>query len=168
MSEQPNGLPSSKAELLERIQRARSALEQTLEHLTTDQMTRPGPEEWSVKDHLAHLVSWEQILIRGHLQGRSIAEALGIDETIAQMPPEGGLNDYFRARDKDLPLNEVLDRYRRSHQQLLDALAEVDDAKLQTPYGERGRPLMAFVAGDSYEHYEEHDEFIRAIIGSSQ
>jgi hypothetical protein len=128
-------------------------------------MTAPGAEGWSIKDHLAHLVVWEQILLHGHLQGRSRAEAAGIDESIARMAPEEGLNDYFQARDRDLPLAEVLARFRRSHQELLSALATYDEAKLLAPYGAQGYPLMDAAAGDSYEHYQEHNAQIRQLAG---
>src|SRR5574341_330088 len=92
-------LPSSKTELLARIQAERAALEQAIANLSEAQMTALGPESWSVKDHLAHVVTWEQILVLAHLQGRSFAEAAHRDEATAaataHMTAETGLNAYF-------------------------------------------------------------------------
>jgi len=47
-------LPRDKAELMNRIQREWSALLRTIENLSDEQMTRPGPGGWSAKDNLAH------------------------------------------------------------------------------------------------------------------
>ena len=62
--------PTSKTDLLAAIEKERSALETYLETLTLEQMTDPGiVGEWSVKDVLAHLIEWEQMVLGWHAAG---------------------------------------------------------------------------------------------------
>ena len=56
--------PHTKALLLSESQKERAALDELLEPLTPVQMTEPGIlGEWSVKDVLAHLYEWEQMVL---------------------------------------------------------------------------------------------------------
>jgi hypothetical protein len=60
MSDQANSTRSekqvlSKAVLLERIDHYRLMLEDTIRGLDEEQLSQPGLEGWSIKDHLAHL-----------------------------------------------------------------------------------------------------------------
>jgi uncharacterized protein (TIGR03083 family) len=169
MSDERLAQPTGKAELLQWIRRERTALEQTLAQVSPAQMTLPGPDGWSIKDHLAHLVAWQQILLESYLGGKSFAEAAGMDEATAaataHMTAESGLNDYFLARDRALPLYEVLARFQRSYAEVLDALEALDEAALFAPHGTQGRPLIDAIAGDSYEHDQEHTQQIRELAG---
>src|SRR5436305_14807082 len=55
----------SREELLRNSRAQHAALEAQLAALSADEMTRPGvTDDWSVKDHLAHLIWWEQRVIR--------------------------------------------------------------------------------------------------------
>jgi hypothetical protein len=172
MSDANRTLPATKADLVARIQRARASLEEALGKLTRDQMLRPGPERWSIKDHLAHLVAWQQIMIQRDLGGKSFAEAAGMDAATAaataHMTAETGINDYLRARDRDLPIHEVLDRLQRSFRQLLEALESLDETALAGPSGREGISLVEAIASDSYEHDQEHERWIREIAGLAE
>ena len=56
--------PESKAEFQQQLADAWSQLQQTLDSLTEEQMTeRRDSAGWTVKDHLAHLIPWEQGMI---------------------------------------------------------------------------------------------------------
>ena len=62
--------PTTKDELLTAAQSEREALEQFLSELSSDQMTQPGiVGEWSVKDILAHLLEWEQMVLSWYAAG---------------------------------------------------------------------------------------------------
>jgi len=160
-------LPQNKAELMARLQREWAAVEQAISGLTEAQMVAPGEEGWSVKDHLAHLTHWEQILVLSQLGDRPFVEAANVDDETARLPPEGGLNESMQQRDKDRPLAEVLADSRRSHQQVLDTLDGMDFAYLMRPRypddPDRG-PLINWVIGNTYEHYREHREYIQTVI----
>ena len=168
MDEIDEGLPRNKAELMARIHQERAALEAALEGLNDAEVTAPGPEGWSVKDHLAHIVTWEQILLIHHMKGRPFVEAAAMDAATAKatenMTAETGLNDFFFNRDKDRELEEVLADFYESHRRVLAALEAENYESLMRPYHE-GRPLLNWVKGDTYGHYEEHRRYIEAITG---
>jgi len=168
---EPQGTPSSKAELMACIHDEWDALEQVVRSLSPAQMTAPGPETWSVKDHLAHLATWQRILVMEHLQGHSFAEAAGMDEAALAMTKgmtaETGLNDYFYRRDQDMPLDGALAAYAAAHQQVLAALEPLAEADLFKPlYPQTSdRLLLDYVISDTYWHYWEHRVIIAAITG---
>ena len=166
-------IPRDKTELMTCIRDERAALEQVIGRLTEAQMTAPGPEGWSVKDHLAHLVAWEEILVVAHLQGRSFAEAAQMDEATAaktaHMTAETGLNEYFQKRDKGRSLSEVLAMFHRSYRRLLVVLEEMDYARLLTPHDptDPQSKLIHVVIDDTYAHYREHRQIIQALTGAA-
>jgi hypothetical protein len=164
-------LPQNKADLIARIQHERAALERVISTLNDAQMIMPGPEGWSVKDHLAHIVAWEQILVHAHLGGQSFAEAAQMDEATAaataHMTAETGLNEWLYQRDKSRPLAEVLTDFQQSHQQVLAALDKLEWAELlqpRAPHTPDAAPRLAYIRGDTYEHYQEHRRIIDAMM----
>ena len=167
-------LPRDKAQLLERIQRARAALEQTISQLSAAQLVAPGPYEgWSVKDHLAHLAIWEQGLA-ALLQGRPRYAAMHVDEETYLSADTDGLNAIIYQHNKDRSLAEVLAAFRQAHQQTLAALAGLTDADLFKTYShyqpdepgeDSGEPILRWIAGNTYEHYAEHQAWIQALVG---
>src|SRR6266567_7089625 len=52
--------PRTLAELVDRVQIEWAALEYAVASLSSDQLVAPGPEGWSVKDHLMHIGDWEK------------------------------------------------------------------------------------------------------------
>ncbi len=174
MDNESRSLPSDKTELLERIQRARAALEQTISRVSDAQLVAPGPSEaWSVKDHLAHLTTWEQGLA-ALLQGRPRYAAMEVDEKTYLSADADGLNAIIYQRNKDRPLAEVLVAFRQAHEELLGALAALTDGDLFKTYShyqphepgeDSGEPILRWIAGNTYEHYTEHQAWIQAVIG---
>ena len=51
--------PRTAAELIDRVQIEWAALEYTVAGLSLQQLITPGPQGWSVKDHLVHIAEWE-------------------------------------------------------------------------------------------------------------
>ena len=97
--------PTSKDDLLTAIEKERGALETLLETLPDEQMTDPGVVgDWSVKDVLAHLVEWEQMVLGWHATG-------------------------LRG---DRPLDEVLEQFGTSHQEILGVIQELSNKELFT------------------------------------
>jgi uncharacterized protein (TIGR03083 family) len=166
--------PRDKIELIARIHRERAALEAAISSLDEVQMIAPGAGGWSIKDLLAHITTWEQVLLVHDLQSRSFAEAAGMDEATAaataEMTAETGLNDYFYERDKDRSLADVLAGFRRSHHQILAALEELDDADLSRPNDpdDPESRLIDSIVGDTYAHYREHCGTIEAMFGRNR
>ena len=124
--------PTSKSDLLAAIEKERGALETLLELLTPEQMTDPGVVgEWSVKDVLAHLVEWEQMVLGWH--------ATGLRGETPEMPAPGfkwnqtpQLNQQIYEKHRERPLDEVLERFRASHQEILGVIRGLSNEEMFT------------------------------------
>jgi hypothetical protein len=161
--------PKNMDELLDLIAQEWSALMETIAPLTDRQMTASPTGAWSVKDNLAHVAAWERFLLLHHLQGQPPHQVLGIEAAVFDALDEDGQNAIIYERRKDRSVEEVLEDLQRTHSQVLAQLHKVRFADLmRPPYADdpTNRPLMDVVAGNTYEHYQEHritiDELIRA------
>ena len=157
-------VPRDKGELLARIREARAALERTVDRLSEEQLTAPGPDGWSAKDHLAHLAAWEGKIV-AVMEGRPAHEGLGLDEAAYRGASIDEVNARLHERDHDRPLPDVLDAFRRTHGRLLAALEALPEAELTRPYqsADAGDVLADGIAGNTYEHYEEHQATMEAL-----
>jgi uncharacterized protein (TIGR03083 family) len=165
-------LPQTKADLLVWMTQGRTALEQVLGQLSEAQLTASGPNGgWTVKDHLAHLAAWERG-IAALLQRRPRWAAMGLDEATISNYDEEGVNALIYRQNKDRPLTEVLADFHEAHRQILAALDDLSDAELFKPYasysgepaGDDTRPIVGWIAGNTYEHYAEHQAWIEAML----
>lgn len=139
--------------LLERIERSWDALQDAVEDLDERQLTEPGPEGWSVKDHLAHLVRWEEYLLAA-LDGRSGLAALGLDD--GQERDENAINAVLHLRDAGRPPAEVRRLLADTHDRVLARVRALDDAELERRAG--------LIEGNSLGHFDEHREWIGALV----
>lgn len=150
-------------ELLGLIAEARAELVSAFAELDEAELTAAGPEGWSIKDHIAHVTAWERIALVRYLDGKSFAEAAGMDDATSEatkhMRAETGLNDWFQARDRELALADVLERFDASYAELVARLEA-------TPWEQLAPPEVGgHVAGNTFGHYREHAGLIRGIAG---
>jgi hypothetical protein len=154
MSEQVN-----KASLLDAMRTGYTALENTLSPLDEAQMTTPGVNgTWSIKDNIAHIVTWQRILL-----DRLLAAAR--DETPTSYGSDSAgedidrLNEQFYQQNKSRQLAGVLADFRSIYAQIEEAVQSTSEEDLIDPQRftwAKGIPLWRYVAGDTYEHYLEH------------
>jgi len=173
LDEESQPLPGDKTELLERVERARAALEETIRPLSDAKLVAPGPYEgWSVKDHLAHLATWEQGMA-ALLQQRPRYAAMDVDEKTYLSSSTDDLNAIVYQHHKDRSPAEVLAAFRQAHRHLLAALDGLTDADLFRTYShyqpdepgeDSGEPILKWIAGNTYEHYAEHQAWIQALV----
>jgi hypothetical protein len=162
-----NDYPKDKAELLERIQHEWAALEDTIQGVSDDAMTVPDTGGWSIKDNLAHLAAWLQFLRLHYLGDLPAHQAMRVDETTFAKVDEDGLNAILYQRNRDRPVPEVIAELRRSHAEALADLEQMSFADLMRPRfadDPEARPLIAWVIGNTYEHYREHRAAIERLI----
>jgi len=163
-------LPLDKADLLERIHREWSALLQTIEYLSHEQMTRPGAGRWSIYDHVAHLTDWERYLVRHHLRGCPSHDVLQIDPALLQPFDEDRINAILHERHRSRTVVEVMEDMHRTHAEVVAALETVGDSALENPGPADdlvSRPLLESIVYNTYEHYQEHLKAIWSIVGTS-
>ncbi len=156
--------PLTKAQVLGRIWAAHALLEATIAPLSAMQMTQPLPDGLSVKDVLAHITTWEGLLV-GWLA------ALGADADPAlPVPPTSDAVDRLNAArytaTQALALPTVLTGFHRSFGRVLRAVDGVPEGvNLQAPLvpaWAAGESLGQLIAENTYEHYAEHMAAIRS------
>lgn len=148
-------------DLLRRTIRERNRLAQLWQGLSAAQMTRrPGPQaDWSVKDMIAHIAWWEAAMC--DLAPRVIAgETIDFDGAVDDA------NSTAFGENRDLPLGAVLDDFEASLarvESLLRTLSDqqINDAAICQIFG---KPLRHFIAANTYGHYADHLDDLKAYI----
>jgi uncharacterized protein (TIGR03083 family) len=166
--------PANKAEFQEQLRDAWAQLQQTLDSLTEAQMTEgTDAAGWTVKDHLAHLIPWEQGMI-ALLKHQPRYAAMGVDLETVQSNDEGELNRILRAQHASASLAEVREHLRQTHEELstfVESLQPDDLLKTYSHYqpdesdDDSGEPVLRWVVGNSSGHYLEHLPWIRKLSG---
>jgi hypothetical protein len=140
----------SRERLLLNSREQHAALEAQLAGLSADEMMRPGvTDDWSVKDHLAHLTWWEQRVIRT-LGGAPDP----IDAIPGEDKSEDNVNAFVREANRDRPLAEVRADFDTSFAEMLTLIETVPDDVLAAKYD--------WISGNADYHYDEHARMLRA------
>jgi hypothetical protein len=173
MSEQDAALPTTVADAVARARAARAELESLISSLSEEQLTAPGPEKWSIKDHLAHLETWSRSL-HDLLDGRPRYPRFGLSSP-EELHTAGFdvINEWLYEKNKERSLDDVLAGFRESHQGTIDRLQTMSDADLCRPYTSylaEDRPdgneaIVNWIEGDSWGHDAEHLGWIREHFG---
>lgn len=164
--------PVSMTNLMQRIRESRAALEELIAALSEARLEARQGEGWAIKDHLAHIAVWERGIAR-LLQGKPRYEAMGVDALVRQGEDMDALNEHIFQQHARLPAAQILDTFRESHEELLAALADLSDEDLLRPYATYAvqdepqpdtaarDPIVGWIAGNTFGHYDEHAETIR-------
>ncbi|HSV85357.1 MAG TPA: DinB family protein [Levilinea sp.] len=156
----------TKQQLLDRMLTSFQALEEVISRLSEGQFTQPDDSGWAVKDHLAHIAVWE-LGMAEHLAGGDRFAAMQIDHPRGR--PVDEVNDQIYQQNAHLTTAEALEMMRSAHQRFLEVLEGLEDDDLYKPYnaflpeGHHGpiEPVINWIAGDTFAHFEEHTEWIR-------
>ncbi len=153
-------------EVLEAIERERSAWENLLAEVGESRMLEPGAVgDWSFKDLVAHLAAWD---VRD--LDRLEAAAHGQPEPAPAWPADrqgdDEINAWIQEQNADLLLGEVVDNSRRVYARLAEVVQALPEADLNDPArfpwmdGEALGP--AIVSGAWFGHlHDEHEPAIR-------
>ncbi len=163
-----------KSTLIDTIRRSQAAMEQAIAPLSEQQVTNPGVTgEWSIKDILAHIVTWERVLL-----DRLRAAASDTTPTFASFPdgPQFAelteadidrINDQFYRQNKDRTTRDVLTEFKAISPQIVEIVQMLPEDDLLNPQRfawAKGQPLWEYVSGDTYEHIDEHLDSIQTWI----
>lgn len=161
------------SELLQRIETARQQMAQTLQSLSEAEMISRPEGEWSIKDHLAHLIPW-MAGITALLRHENRWAAMGLEAAFVENNKGfEAMNGRLFEQYKDWSLAQVMAGLEAAHQDLERALSTLTDDDLLKGYGffesynlDEGdkRPIIGWLAGDTFEHYAEHQEWIEARL----
>ncbi len=147
--------------LVAMVSERRDTLEALVRAVPDGQMTAPGVNgDWGVREVLAHITGWEALLM-AWLAATARGET---PERFAPGYPAGAesidrLNAGFAAGSAATPPAGARAAFAASRAALLAALAPLSEADLNEPgripwTGDR--PLLPYIASNTYEHYDEH------------
>ena len=156
-----------------RIEEGWTELNNLVDSLGSHGLSIAGSDGWAVKDHLVHIAAWEHSLL-ALLDGRDRRSAMGVpgveEETEA-------VNAAVWALHRDETPEEALAYFHAAHAALMETLGAMSDEELQLPYNhfqpneprndDDNRPVVDWVAGNTYEHYAEHIGWINQMVEAS-
>ncbi|MBE0691193.1 MAG: ClbS/DfsB family four-helix bundle protein, partial [Anaerolineae bacterium] len=156
---------------LQRIERGWHELQGYLATLSDEQRTqRTDAAGWTVKDHVSHIVMWEDT-INALLDHKARAAHLNIDEATWKSGDFDKINAILQQRYQAMSWDEVMRMLHDVHRQFLTKLSALSDDDLHTSYkafqpeATNDLPIIQWITGNSYEHYEEHIPWMQAIAG---
>lgn len=143
-----------KQQLIKRLNKAWAELKTAYAGLPDARMAEPGVVgDWSVKDVLAHVTTWEEEALR-HLP--HILEGSRPPQYSVKYGGIDAFNAQMTAQKRDLPLAEVLRQLDATHQRLIDYIQHAPDEQFTKETRFRRRIRL-----DAYGHYPLHAEAIR-------
>ena len=154
--------------LLAETAAARGELEAFVAGLPAERLLVPGPDGWTMKDHLAHIAAWDGALV-AVLRREPWYAGFGVD-----VDPAAGfdaINARIRAATAEHPLRQVLAAFRSNRAALLSILRKLDPAALEQPLEAwqpgvdvtPGEPLRAWVVDVLIMHDIAHLQWLRAF-----
>lgn len=140
---------------------------EALDSLSDEVLEQPveAARGWSGRDLMAHLVAWQDVALR-------VAKELAIGETSptkaaadADWEARGGeiVNAELLARWAVVPLDELRRRYSDVPGELRGYLTVVPEARWV-----KDADVMAFLASETLDHYEEHRDDLAAVLAAAR
>jgi hypothetical protein len=153
----------NKSTLLEQISSGHKLFQALLAELSEQHTLAPGVVgQWSIKDLLMHIVvhqqrmtCWVDERLRGIVPAAPQPYDMPEDE-LAQV------NRQIYLENRAVPLARVLSELEKSHEQALAMLEGASEAGLKHIKLQGGEALWEAVAANTFWHYEEHGQDIRA------
>lgn len=154
-------------ELLAETAATRGELEAFVAALPAERLLHPGPDGWTMKDHLAHIAAWDAALVAVLRRepwyagfGIEIDPAIGFD----------GINERIRAATAAHPLRQVLSAFRGNRAALVGALRALDPRAIDQPLAvwqpgvavDAAEPLRVWVLDVLIMHDRAHLDWLRA------
>ena len=159
--------------VVEPIDKSWKELETLVESLGPHGLTLTGADGWAVKDHLVHLAAWEHSLL-ALIEGADRRSAMGVS---ADADETDSINAAVWSLHRSKTPEQALAYFRDTHALLMNRLGTMSDADLQLSYNHYqpneprdasdDRPVLDWVAGNTYDHYAEHIDWINQVVKDS-
>jgi hypothetical protein len=141
---------SDRQQLLGELENARSELHASYQGLPDEQMTRLGAVgEWSVKDVLSHVASWDEVLLPD-LARIARGETPALASIDLQTASFDAANAAIMSQRRNLPLEQVLRVLDIDRADVVAAVGRLPDSALAE--GQFGRILLQVTAAHDREH----------------
>ena len=124
---------TTKAGILSESSKEHDALEQLLATLTPEHMVHPGiVGEWSVKDVLAHLTEWQQMVLGWYHAGQA-GDSPSLPAPGFKWRELPALNQVIYEKYRNRSLADVLDAFGASYRQITAWAESLSEEDLFTP-----------------------------------
>ncbi len=141
---------NDREEVYSLLEAAHKELLAAIDGLTPEQMAIPVFDDWSVKDILAHIVSWEEYTLldfqrvaRGHMPALASFKQRDVDNW----------NAMVMSLRRDFPLDQVMHELEANRKATIAALDALPDERLAQ--SQFARIWAAITAGHDHEHSED-------------
>jgi hypothetical protein len=150
-----------KGKLLAKLDKRWVEFKTSFEGLTNDQMIQAGAmSDWSLKDILGHVTTWEEELLK------YLPAVLAGERTPQYKNLYGGIDEFNAiqvAGKRKLPLDEIRGQLEETHERVVAFLEGIPAARY-----EKNTRVYKRIRLDTYGHYKEHAEAIRAAFGAGK
>jgi DinB superfamily len=152
------------------LERGHGTVRRLLEEIPAPWMTRPGigGGDWTPKDLLGHLCSWEENVL-GALESWRVGERAAIDREIAASSIAAINAEGVRRRARHT-LARVVRDWEHVHGELIRAIRTMPDARWEHPSTRRSRRSVGHRMGQllsgrgPFDHAEAHVEDLEAFV----
>jgi DinB superfamily len=157
MTTEPNPAEAAtrRAAMRDDVARAWTELQDAVSTLDGGQLAAPGPDGWSIKDHLAHLGHWEQYML-AEIEGGDPIAAIGLEAD--QERSEDAVNAALQRLDAGLSPADARHLLADAHARLVARMESLSDADLAH--------WSELLDGNTTSHFDQHRPWIRELAGS--
>ncbi len=156
--------PTSKKQLLEQADTNYTKLQAELDLIPQDDMLDSGVvDAWSVKDVLAHLYEWQQMMSSWYEIGKAgdDPQTPSPDYTWQQIPD---LNQQIYETYRDIALDDIVAKFEASHLAMMALIEGIDNEELFTPKiykWTKSTTLGSYLTSATSSHYDWATKHIR-------
>ena len=159
----------NKAEILKALEDEHERFLDLIEDLPPEDLTAPGVNgDWSIKDIMAHINSWEAELIKLLFQARQGAKPTSIHFRGVNVDE---INEAWHQERKSRHLEQVLDDFHAIRLQTIRRVNAFSDQELTDPKRfswQKNIPLWRWIAENSFAHEAEHRQQVEAWLKNRQ
>ncbi len=148
--------PTTKEEILTQSRAQHDALENLICSLCREEIIQPGAVgDWSVKDVLAHLTTWEQMALGWYRAGQR-GEMPSLPAPGYQWNETAALNRKIYEKHQHRSLDAVLADFRSSYTEIMALILSLSEEDLFTPghcQWTHQNDLATYLIAATYTHY---------------
>lgn len=122
------GAGKARVGIYDLLESNRALLMAAIDGITADRMLEPVDGEWSVKDILTHIASWDELIIpdlKRLRAGRVPTLGSNLEEATDKW------NDLLMTFRRNLPLDQVLDELTETRDEVVEILDSIDDDRFE-------------------------------------
>jgi hypothetical protein len=165
-------LPRDRTELLAAVAVSWRAYRHVLDELSDEQWEGPTDAQgWTIKDHVAHVTAWENVVVEVFRSGVPPFATLQIPEADWIERGFASATDLIYAQTSGQSLRRAMRNRDATHVRLVAILEGLTEDELRQPFmdsrsrdGER--PVLAAMMEYLVDHYDKHRREIAAMTGT--